>query len=394
MKKITVSLIAAIIYVSGIQAQNIQSTLEQIEANSATLAAIKKQTEATKAAHRTGIYLPDPEVEFNYLWGSPAATGNRTDLNVMQSFDFPTAYLYKRKIAEGKAAQVDLQYAVERKSLLLQARKICIELVYRNALQAELNKRMQNAESIAAAWQAKFDRGETGILELNKAKLNLLNARTESANSNVEREALLAELVRLNGGKAIVFSDSVYENTSLPADFDEWYANAEAASPALQQLSQELEISRRQVQLNKAQSLPKFSAGYTSERIAGTTLQGIGAGISIPLWENKNTVRAARAQTVALQFAEADAKTQFYSVLKLQYAKARSLQRLADDYRQSLQTVSNADLLLIALESGQISLIEYVMEQTVSYDAVNRMFETERDFQISLAELMQWDAGQ
>ena len=128
-----------------------------------------------------------------------------------------------------------------------------------------------------------------------------------------------------------------------------------------------------------------------SECIAGTTLQGIGAGISIPLWENKNAVKAAKAQTVALQSAEADAKTQFYNTLKNQFAKARSFQRLASNYRQSLQTVSNADLLQTALNKGQISLIEYVMEQTIYYEAIGKMLETERNFQQVVAELTQWE---
>jgi outer membrane protein TolC len=390
MKKI-ITLTAAVICTISIQAQNIQSVLQQIEANNTTLATLKKQAEATKAVSRTGLTPANPEVEFNYLWGSPTTMGNRKDVNIMQTFDFPTVYYYKRKIADGKATQADLQYAVERKLLLLQARKTCIDLVYRNMLKAELDKRFQNAEKIADACQTKFDKGEVGILELNKAKLNLLNSQKEAENNEIERESLLAELARLNGGKTITFSDTVFETIILPSEFENWYSQAEANNPAFQSISQEIEISKRQIQLSKAQGLPKFSAGYMSERVAGTTLQGIGAGISIPLWENRNAVKAAKAQTAAMQSAEKDAKTQFYNTLKIRFATARSLQRLTNDYRQSLQNVNSADLLQTALDKGQISLIEYIMEQTIYYEAIGKMLETERNLQQAFAELMQYN---
>jgi outer membrane protein TolC len=392
MKKKSVTFIVALICAASMSAQtDIRSILEQIEANNSTLAALKKQAEAAKIESRTGIYPSNPEVEFNRMWGSPAEMGKRTDLNIMQSFDFPTVYYYKRKIADGQATQADLQYAVERKSLLLEARKTCIELAYRNALKAEYDKRLQHAERVADAWQTKFDAGETGILERNKAQLDLLNARREAEQNAIEREALLAELTRLNGDNAIAPDAVAFEAVMLPANFEQWYAQAENANPALRQLAQEVEISRRREQLSKAQWLPRFSAGYVSERIAGTTLQGIGAGISIPLWENKKTVRAAKAQTAAVQSAETAAKTQFHSALKILFAKAQSLQRLSAGYRQSLQTVSNHELLQTALDGGQISLIEYIMEQTIYYEAISRALEAEKDLQQTVAELIQYN---
>lgn len=390
MKKIAYIIVTLLCSVSAFGQSTMESVLESIEANNTSLDALRKQAEAQKIGSHTGIYLPNPEVEFNYLWGSSAEVGDRKDLNIMQSFDFPTAYYYKSKIADGRASQAELQYAVERKSLLLQARKVCIDMVYRNALKTELDKRLQHAQQIANAYQSKYDKGEANVLEYNKAQLNLLNARKESESNAIECEALISELARLNGGKPVSLTDSAFESYLLPTEFEQWYAEAEANNPALQHLSQGIEISQRQVQLNRAMNLPKFSAGYRSERILGTTLQGVGMGVSIPLWAGKNTVKHAKAQTAALQSAQTDARTQFYNSLKIQYDKTKSLQRLAADYRKTLQTVNSGDLLQTALNKGQLSLIEYIMEQTLYYDAVNRTLEAERDMQQAAAELRQW----
>ena len=53
------------------------AVLQRIETNNTTLAALREQTEAQKIENRTGIYISNPEVEFNYLWGNPTAIGRR-----------------------------------------------------------------------------------------------------------------------------------------------------------------------------------------------------------------------------------------------------------------------------------------------------------------------------
>lgn len=390
--KKTIYFIVTLLWTTSALAQrSVEFVLKSIEASNTTLVALKQQVEVEKTGSRTGIYLTNPEVEFNYLWGSPGEIGDRKDLNIMQSFDFPTAYHYKRLIADGKAMQAELQYAVQRKSLMQQARKVCIDLVYRNALKSELDRRLQHAQNIARAYKSKYDKGEANILEHNKAQLNMLNAQKVSESNNIEREALLSELTRLNGGKVILLSDTTYDAYLLPTEFEQWYIQAETNNPALQHLSQEIELSRKKVKLSKALSLPKFSAGHRSERVLGTTFQGIGAGISIPLWENKNTVKYAKAQTLALQITEFDAKLQFYNTMKIQFSKVKNLQSMVADYRKVLQSINSSDLLQKALVKGQISLIEYLMELTLYYDAVNRTLESERDMQYAVSELTQWE---
>jgi outer membrane protein TolC len=367
----------------------LDAVLRTVEANSVTLQALKQQTEAQKLANRTGIYLADPEIGFGYLWGSPSSIGNRTDFSVTQSFDFPTVYAHRAKIANVQRRIADDEYEQQRKDLLLQAGTVCVNLVYCNALKTELDKRQQHAQSIVAAWQKRVDNGDVDVLERNKAQLNLLNARKTAEANEIERAALLSELQRINGGQAIAFADTVYPLYALPQDFEQWYAQAQQRNPGLQIVARELEVSRQQTKLNRALSLPKFTAGYMGESVLGTTLQGATVGISIPLWENRNTIRQAKAQTAALQTMEADARAQFYNSLKAQHAKAVSLQALAADYREALK--NNADLLKEALDMGQLSLIHYIMELAIYYDAIDQVLQAERDGWLATLELRQWE---
>ncbi len=379
------------IAIPAIAQSNYDSVLSQIEANSVTLQAFKQQVEAQQLGNRTGIYLQNPEIGFGYLWGSPASTGNRTDFSVTQSFDFPTAYSHRSQVSEGRNMIAEYEYDRLRKELLLQAGNVCVNLIYSNKLQIELDKRLQHAQSIASAYQGRFAQGDIDILERNKAQLNLLNAQKASEVNVIERSALQAELVRLNGGKPLSFDDMIYPIYAIPQDFEQWYSQTQQNNPTLQIIAQEIEVSRNQEKLNRAMSLPKLSAGYMSESILGTMLQGVTVGVSIPLWENKNTIKQSKAQTTAWQNMEADAQVQFYNLLKTQHAKALSLQTMVNEYQKALGTTNNLDLLKKALDQGSLSLINYMLELSIYYDAMDKLLQAERDSWLASIELMQWE---
>jgi len=391
MRKIIIALISIISLNISLFAQNsIEYVLNEIEKNNTTLLAFKQSVEANTLGNKTGIYLQNPEIEFNYLWGNPSEFGNRTDFSIKQSFDFPTAYGYKSQISDIKNEQLALEFQKQRKELRYKARLVCYDLVYIHALTTELSNRISNAESIAKAYKAKLVAGETNLLEYNKAELNLLNLSKQMESHSIEGEALLGELTRLNGGFPIEFSRSEFPDTTIPADFDQWYAQAEQSNPMLSWLKKELELSQTQVSLNRAMSLPKFQTGYMSESIVGQDFKGITVGLSIPLWESKNTVKYAKANAVALKSLANDNKTQLYNQLKVLHTKAVALQSNAADYKTKLQSFNNSELLKKALNKGEISLINYMLELSIYYESVKASLELERDMNKALAELNQY----
>jgi outer membrane protein TolC len=155
-------------------------------------------------------------------------------------------------------------------------------------------------------------------------------------------------------------------------------------------LKQEIEITQQQEKLNLAMSLPKMYTGYMSEKVVGVNYQGITVGISIPLWENKNTVKYAKAQTTAIQSIVEDNKLNFYHQLKIQHTRAISLQQSVNDYRNKIKIYDNLVFLDKALKYGEISLTDYILELTNYYSSVNKLLETELEMNKSVAELNQY----
>ncbi|MGC9355968.1 MAG: hypothetical protein ACP5D9_19130, partial [Mariniphaga sp.] len=115
--------------------------LSEIEKNNTTLEAYRNLNEAQKMENQTGIYPENPELEYHFLWGSPAGMGKRQDVAVKQSFDFPTSYGLKKRITGVQNEQADLDYRMKRSKVLFMAKTVCIELIYLNAMHRELENR-------------------------------------------------------------------------------------------------------------------------------------------------------------------------------------------------------------------------------------------------------------
>ncbi len=387
MKKILLTTISFLIVLALSAQTQIESLLLEIEKNNTTLMALQKQVEANKLGNKTGIFLPNPEVEFEHLWGNPAEIGNEVSYYITQSMDFPTAYIHRNKISNMEDQSFDLLYSSERINILLHAKQLAIYLSYYNTLSKDYENRIQIAEEVLESYQKMYDEGVIDILERNQVNMDLLNSVREKEKIDIEIKSLLNELKALNGGTEIIFNVTEIFLPPIPENFNEWYSQAESSNPSLQYLNKQIEINRQQVKLTQALSLPKLSAGYADERILGEKLQGLTVGISIPLWENKNTVKQAKANVISSESSLEDNKLQYSNRLQNLFNKSESLIATAVKYRQALTSYNSVPMLRKALDAGEITLLNYLLQLEAYYDAYNSMLEIERDYALTEAEL-------
>lgn len=373
---------------------NIEKVLDAIEHNNTTLKALRDEGAAQKLENKTGLYLDDPEIGFDYLWGSPNVIGKRTDVSVRQSFDIATLSGLKGKVARNKNEMIDWQYRVDRTNLLLEAKLYCIDLIYYNVLMKELGIRRDNAKVLEQAQKKMLDSGEGSILEYNKVKLSLLSVEGEMSAAVAERNAIEAQLTRLNGGHSVNLDIVEYEVVEIPADFETWYAEVEAKNPVLEYVRSGIEVGKSQVALSKSYRLPSFSAGYMSEKTLDEHFQGISVGISVPLWSNKGRVRQAKAALQSAESKQADARQQFYSNLEIMYKKTLELKAAAELYKINDEGLKmnkayevDDSFLKKALEAGEISVLDYIVEMNMYYDIMRQALDAERDYQKACAEL-------
>jgi len=390
MKRILFIIPLLIIHIHLVQAQNsIQNVLEQIEVNNKLLKAAKQSAQIQKIDAKTGIYPSDISVEYEYLFGNEASAYQReSELTVKQDFDFPTSYYQKNKIANMRSSQADIQYMLSRQDILLEAKQLCIELVYYNKMKEILTKRLENADKLNNSYKRRLDLGDANALETNKIALELLNVQTEYRLNDVEITNRMQRLEELNGGLSILFSGTNYSNTDNLLDFESLLQESLVRSPEINNLEQEKEIASRSVSLAKSMALPKISVGYKMSISNPEKFHGFVAGISLPLWENKNTVKLAKAQSI-LNSLEIDnsrlALTNRFSQL---WDKMNALKKSNDEYQQLLSTQNNLALLDKALSLGQISLLEYLTEVNFLYQSTENFLQTEKDYHLTVSELL------
>ena len=387
MKQITIIIFLLSSFTVPFAQNTLDETLVLIEKNNTTLKALRQQVESQKLGNKTDIYLQNPEVGFGIHQGNPSTNWNKTNISVSQSFDFPTAYARKRQISKHRNQQVDLEYEQQRREILLQARLVCIDLIYLNAFKTELKQRLKNATDIAKSYQTRYEKGDANVLEFNKSQLNRLAIFKEIELVDIEHAFLQSKLTVFNGGVLVDFNDSTFQIQEIPVDYEQWYAQIAENNPELRMLEQAVLISQQEERLNKALSLPKFQTGYIHEKIGDESLQGFNVGVSIPLWERKNSVKFAKAKTVAIQSAEESSKMHLYNELKALHSKVIRLQQNYNDFGQQLALYNSSSLLISALDKGEISLIEYIMELTIYYDSTNKILELQRDMTKANAEL-------
>ena len=366
--------------------------LASVEKNNPELQALRKRTESEKYGFKAERMVECPEVGFDYLWGSPADLGTRKDISVTQSIDIATISGTKGKIAKSESELSDMQFNVRRQEILLQAKLLYINIIYCNAVGAELERRLERSEKVEAVYRDMQVRGETDMIEVNKAHLAYLAQRNALARNKMEAEGFRLELQRLNGGEPLEINDLFYVRTDmLPADFDTWYKEAADRSPEIRAARQNVKVNEAVARGIKMSSCPTITAGYMAELVKGSNFRGLTLGLSIPLWSARSKTRQANLSCEASRLEVKDVEASEYSALRSLYEKASGLKDLSDELALSLAVSDEAmSMTEKKFNEGEISLMDSIMELSLYYSVVDESLAASRDYDLALAELNAW----
>lgn len=378
-------------FVSGAQ-NSAEVVLASVEKNNPELLALRKRTESEKYGFKAERMVEGPEVGFDYLWGSPADLGTRKDISVTQSIDIATISGTKGKIAKSESELSDMQFNVRRQEILLQAKLLYINIIYCNAVGAELERRLERSEKVEAVYRDMQVRGETDMIEVNKAHLAYLAQRNALARNKMEAEGFRLELQRLNGGEPLEINDLSYVRTDmLPADFDTWYKEVADRSPEIRAARQNVKVNEAVARGIKMSSCPTITAGYMAELVKGSNFRGLTLGLSIPLWSARSKTKQANLSCEASRLEVKDVEASEYSALRSLYEKASGLKDLSDELALSLAVSDEAmSMTEKKFNEGEISLMDSIMELSLYYSVVDESLAASKDYDLALAELNAW----
>lgn len=368
----------------------IDSVLASISRNNKQLKVAQQYHAAAGQDYLTGITLSDPFVEYDYLGGSPASDGDVQEFKVTQAFDFPTAYGKKRKLADLQTGLLQTEYISQRQEILAEARKLYLDVVWYNRQLQWLMQRKTETAVHLQSFQKSMERGEGTILEVNKARIQLIAVERAYSALQTELHVAKMQLTELNGGIPLETSGWEYPDIPVVPEFAVLEKEYEQNDPHRIILEQEKLLAQQQLEISKALWLPRMEIGYRYEDTPGQSFSGIHTGISIPLWENRNTVkREEQVQLVAGLQLESHLNEHYYE-LNRKYEQYLQLKQVLSEYELVFKDGEISRLLSKAFAAGQLSASEYYQEVVFYDDAYEAYLKAERDLHVVLTELYKY----
>lgn len=368
----------------------VTAVLHAVEENSKELKARRELTSTQKLEANTGKYLANPTVEYSYEWGSPSSVGTSNELVIKQQFDFPTTYASKSRLANLRSSMYDQEGAAFRQDYLLEAKLLIVELIGLRRQQQFLKEQVVNAENLSKFYATKMKAGEANVLESNKIDVELINARAVLDVNVAAADAAFKQLELLNGGAPLSFDAVDYPQLqNLPVD-SLVRRNLES-NPNLKSLEGGIGVAAKEVSLARALSLPKFDLGYRQNITDNDKFRGVVVGLSIPLFENKNTVKRAKAQYQLAQVQLESSQVKLTNEVQQRYQQAVALREAASRLRERFTSIDGAKFLNKALNAGEISVTTYFVELASFYQSRQALLDMEKEYNRLMAMLYRFE---
>lgn len=369
-------------------AQNpIDDVLARVEENNLSLGAGERLTQALVLEAKVGNSLPNPSVSYDYAWGKNPESANVWELNVTQEFDFPTAYARRSELARKKRALYGHEYGTLRQEVLLEAKTLCIEIIALRQLQAMLTQRLNNSEKLAAGYAKKLEEGDVDILEKNKIDLELVAARNDWKQNEIDLAAALNRLDNLNGGMPAGFAADYWPQREELLPLDVMTERYQAESPALLAVRAQVDVAQSDLRVSRASSLPGFEVTYRREKGGGSLYDAVAGGVSIPMFGNRNNVKRAKAQVHYADAQYRSSLTDTRTELARLYGQAERLMSSMQQYSALLTPARMLELLNKSLGAGQISVVSYFSELYTVFDVHRQTIELEKDYRTVCAQI-------
>ncbi|MDE7188521.1 MAG: TolC family protein, partial [Muribaculaceae bacterium] len=263
--------------------------------------------------------------------------------------------------------------------VLLEAKLALIELIASRGTEKLARERLRQTTGMAQAAARLNELGQLSLIDLNKARLAQAEADNALRMATIATAKAQRAVNALNGGQPLKFDYSEFPVTMLPADFDDWVIGALGSDASIRAMQSSMEVSEQEISLAKAGNLPSFTLGYSGEFIEGGTLNGVSLGVTLPLWGNRDAVRAAKARKNALRAGYDDALLTKREELRSLFDEVSSLLKLERAYIDATDASDNTALLQRAFEAGELSLPDYLDQSSYRYDVAERLLTIRRE---------------
>lgn len=386
--KAIISILSLLVFLSISQNSNAQSPINVDKAieialeNNLQLRSKKLDIQSTKSLSRTAYELPKTDLNFQY--GNTDGFEQNDGIQISQTIPFPTLFGTKKNLIKEQVRGQELLKNLTENELRKQVRTYYFQLEYLNHNTSVLRYLDSIYADFIRVAELRYKSGDIGKLDVStaitkKGEISLLFQQNEVFKQNAYQSLKNVMQTKEN---FVIEPQSDYVPLLLTSLID---TTAIGNHPSVQLLYQEAKIAEQNKKMERANSLPDFTLGYTNMSLMGTYQRNgveqyygrgqrfnvFDVGISIPLFTTtKAKIRSLDYQRQSLeldaQWQEQQLKTELANALKQYEQYAAQFTYFKE------QALPNANEIISAAKlgynTGDISYVEYLFALQTTAD--------------------------
>lgn len=367
------------------------SFLADVEAHNPQLLASYDANQAILAERRADNRPGQTSVEYSPFYQSGYQGVASSELIVQQEFDFPTLYTARSRSNSAMQQVLDTQYRTLRRDVLLQAINTLYDLCEARQRHALLDRRLTASDSLLQAYQHRLAQGDATRLDVNRIRMDRMEVKAEALRCESLIQQLLLELEHLNGDQPLPsdisrVSDPVALTAGTILADDAMTTYHAHLSHEVQLADASLQLTERELSEARQSWLPQLSMGYRRNTERQEALNGFIVGVAMPLFGNKDKVKAARLRNQAANYELHDAMKADEKRMQTLQNQNQQLRLILEAYDEPLMHEQLA-LLHRAVVAGELTVSDYYTEADRIYTMLSERHRTQNEYLKLLAQL-------
>lgn len=334
--------------------------------------------------------LSDPQVDFSRVWGAHGI-GNKLQLDVSQSFDWPGLYRARGKAAAAGRNAAELLAQWTELQLSLDAKMLLVELVYVRK-QLQLASEMQNTITrLGEAMETAYKNGEVNELAVRKIAIERYKQASD-IDDIISRESQICEsLQSLSPDVRLDLSDIIDYPFEKVLTLEQYLNQIDELDPEVGAARASIDMERLNAKVAQQSRFPGFSIGYQHQAEMGDFFNGFTVGVALPVFQNRKARiaalnrKAAAEEGVTAILAKKRAETQT-AICELQLWGKQ-----VEDFSKIFGDNVYFTLLEKAYKGGEMSLHEYLSEMQYYNEVAQTYLDAEYNYFQALVSLNQYN---
>lgn len=386
-KRIVIVLIGLLL-IANAYSQKIISEIDAVSMavkNSRNISAAGLSVLQQKQLLKSSINLPNPEVFIE----SP--TGNFYTGSITQSTEFPTVYSKQYQLQKQRILLAEKERGLTENEVKFQVKQLYLLLQYTAAQQQQLYVQDTVYERISKAASRQFDAGQIDYLQKIFAETQYGEIHNQYLQAQLTITSLQSQFQYLTGLQEIFVAMPL--NTNPVIDFTITNdSSVFTANPSIQIFNQAELIAQKNIELQKAKTLPGLAFGYFNQGEKSTPIfNRFRFGLTVPLWfgQYKSNINAAKTEW-EINKQKTSGLQQQLSIQLIQAQNELAIYTQSLKYYQTIGIKKANEIITTArrfFDSGEKDYINYLRNINDAYSIQLKYLEANKNYNQSILSI-------